>query len=159
MFLHQDDYTANTQYPLALGKIISEGGSEIPSNPPAPVGTARNIPVQALPVTGVSPEISRLSVRAEDLYSFGAISATQRARIGILLQSGQPLDADAIISDAERKFQNKKPSFSIVKQIDYVLPEGFKIQQFLIPNVPNYMLYGGVVVGLIVLRQMFKRKS
>lgn len=135
MYLHTDD--GSSDYPLALGSLAVAESSQ---------------PAKVSPV-------ARLSSRAEDLYSFGAISATDRARIIALLSGGDILNAEAIISDAERKFQNKTKSVGWMDNIDNIFPAGYKLNDHLITSVPNYVLYGGALLGMIFLRSAMKRKS
>ncbi len=143
MFLHQDD-PIPTSYPLALGHIgVNEG-------PPNKIAMADE------KATPVNAQVSRLASRAEDLYSFGAISATTRARISLLLQGGQIIDAEAILGDAERKFMSKKKPFNVGAQLDQFLPSGFKIQEQAVKGVPNYFLYAGVA-AVAVLALMRKK--
>lgn len=124
-----------------------------PNTPAAPVQS-----IQAPPQAKIDPRIATLWKRVGDLDSFGLLSATEKNVISDYIRNGKIQQAEEIVSEKENNAGNAKKRPSIFSSVDQFLPIGYKIQDQLIPNVPNYVLYGGVLVlGVITAKKAMRK--
>ncbi len=164
MYRHQDD--GPTMYPLALGNVIDDAWKGVAASSSAAISTADSV--------------NKNRIIAETRKN--AYEAVRKS----LDTQGAPGTADSKLVSvvAEAYISTIKPYLASVKTVEEIrgdkifkailatsglglppvswlpeLPKGYGFQEQLIPNVPNYALYGGAVVGLIILRSVFKRKS